>query len=193
MDQGILAELQRRYAEPHRVWHRWPRVAWMLAEAEELAAAIADRTAFILAVLFHRAVFDRQRGDGAQRSEELMRGMLGATVPPATLARAGALIRALAAQELPHGPDPSLRGDAALLLDLDNAVLGASPAEFDAYEAGHRAEFVHMKDDAYRLGRVAALRMLLWRERVYVTDRFALPLERRARSNVERLMARLEG
>ena len=193
MDPGILAELQRRYAEPHRVWHRWPRVAWMLAEAEELAAAIADRTAFILAVLFHRAVFDRRLGGGAQRSAALMREMLGATVPEGRLARAGELIRALAAQELPRTKDPSLRGDAALLLDLDNAVLGAPEAEFDAYEAGYRAEFAHLKDDAYRLGRVAALQMLLWRERIYVTDRFSLLLERRARRNVERLMARMEG
>jgi predicted metal-dependent HD superfamily phosphohydrolase len=193
LDAGILAELQRRYAEPHRAFHRWPRVAELLAQAEDVAAAIADRSAFILAVLFHKAVFDRREADSARRSAALMREMAGAGTPDWTLARAERLILALDAQKIPETRDASLRGDAALLLDMENAVLGAPSGEFDAYEAGYREEFAHLREDNYRLGRVAALQMLLWRERIYITDRYYLPLEKRARRNVERLLTRLEG
>jgi predicted metal-dependent HD superfamily phosphohydrolase len=190
LDAGILAELQRRYAEPHRAWHRWPRVAEMLDRAEDVAAAIADRPAFILAVLFHRAVFDRRMADSAAQSVALMRQLVPG-MPRARLARAEALIQALARQDLPETRDPSLRGDAGLMLDMDRAVLGAPVAEFDAHEAAFRSEFTHLGDDAYAAGRSGALQMLLWRDRIYFTDRYYLEHERAARRNIGRLLKRL--
>ena len=191
MDAAILDELRQRYAEPHRHLHVWPHVAGLLAQAEEIAAAIADRPAFILAVLFHRAVFDRRLPDSGPRSVALMREMAGPTTPAARLMRAEALILALAKQEVPETRDVSLRGDAALLLDMDRAKLGTEPAAFDTHEAAHRAEYPHLKEDAYAAGRAAELRMLAWRERIYHTDRYYLAQERRARRNLDRLIARL--
>lgn len=191
MDPAILEELRRRYAEPHRHLHVWSHVARLLAEAEDIAAAVADRPAFILAALFHRAVFDRRRADAAERSVALMRELAGRGAPAARLARAEALIMALARQELPPTRDPSLRGDAALLLDMDRAPLGDDARAFDAHEAAHRAEYAHMTDDAYAAGRAAELRLLLWRERIFHTDRYFLARERQARRNAERLLTRL--
>ncbi|HEV7266642.1 MAG TPA: hypothetical protein VGN83_17225 [Falsiroseomonas sp.] len=192
MDAGILAELQRRYAEPHRTWHRWPRVTEMLEQTADVAGAIADRQAFILAALFHRAVFDRRVPDSAARSIALMREMVPGTPKP-RMARAAALIQALARQDLPETGDPSLRGDASLMLDMDRAVLGAPEAAFEAHEAAFRREFAHLGDDAYAAGRSGALQMLLWRERIFHTDRYFLERERRARGNVTRLLKRLIG
>lgn len=191
MDPAILEELRRRYAEPHRHLHVWSHVARLLAEAEDIAAAVADRPAFILAALFHRAVFDRRRADAAERSVALMRELAGRGAPAARLARAEALIMALARQELPPTRDPSLRGDAALLLDMDRAPLGDDARAFDTHEAAHRAEYAHMTDDAYAAGRAAELRLLLWRERIFHTDRYFLARERQARRNAERLLTRL--
>lgn len=193
LDPPVLAELRWRYADPSRTCHDWTRVAEMLAQAEDLAHAIAERPAFILAVLFHKAVFDRRRTDGAAESAAVMRRLLGASVPAATLARAAALIAALAAEAVPQTRDASLRGDSALLLDMDNAVLGAPPARFDAHETAFRREYAHLDDDAYADGRAAALEMLLWRERVYLTDRFYLEREKAARRNIARAIARLRG
>ena len=193
MDAVLLAELRRRYAEPHRHLHVWSHVAAMLAEAEEVAAAIADRPAFILAVLFQRAVFDRRSPDAAARSVALMRQMVGPAVPAARHARTEALVMALARQELPETRDASLRGDAALLLDMDRAPLGAGAAAFAAHEAAHRAEYAHLTDDAYAAGRAAEVRLWLWRDRIFHTDRYALARERAARRNLEGLLARLEG
>jgi predicted metal-dependent HD superfamily phosphohydrolase len=192
VDPAFLAELQRRHAEPHRRHHTWSRVAGLLAMAEEVAHGIADRPAFILALLFHTAIFDRAQPGNARKSAALMREVLGGRVPEERLARAEALIHAFALQELPDTDDPSLRGDAALLLDMDNAPLGAPPAEYDAYEAAIRAEFAHLPDGAWEDGRAAQLRMLLWRERIYRTDRFFLAHEKRARRNLERRLAALE-
>jgi predicted metal-dependent HD superfamily phosphohydrolase len=192
VDAALLAELQRRYAEPHRHAHCWPRVSAMLAEAEEVAQAIAERPPFVLAVLFHRAVFDRRIGNGGEQSAKLMRRLLQGA-PERLLARAEALIMAVQRQELPETDDPSLRGDAALLLDMDRAVLGAPAATFAAHEAAYRAEYAHLVDDAYAAGRSAELRLLLWRERIFLTDRYYLEHERRARRNITGLLERLGG
>ncbi len=187
-----MEELRRRHAEPHRALHDWSRVATLLAEAEELAGAVADRPAFILAILFHAAVFHRAEAHCAERSVALMRERLAATVHPATLDRAAALILAMARGEIPQTEDPSLRGDAALLLDIANATLAAPPAAFAAIEAANRQEFAHLPEDRYRAGRAAQLRTLLWRERLYRTDRYYLAHERAARANLEALLRRLE-
>jgi predicted metal-dependent HD superfamily phosphohydrolase len=165
----------------------------MLATAEDIAHGIADRPAFILAVLFHSAVFDRTRPGNAEASAALMRRLLGPRMPDETLARAEALIGAVVRQELPETDDPSLRGDAMLLLDMDNAPLGAPAAEHAAYEAALRAEYPHLSDDRYATGRAAALRIALWRERIFRTDRFFLAHERSARRNAESRLAELEG
>lgn len=193
MTPAILADLRHRHAEPHRAWHDWNRVADMLAMAEEVSAAIADKPAFILAVMFHTAVFDRAVPGHAEASAALLRRHLGASMPPHMLDRAEALIHAVTRQDMPETEDPSLRGDACLLLDMDNAILGESPARYDAYEAADRREYAHLRDDRYEFGRIAALRMLLWRERIYRTDRFFLDREKRARRNIEATLRRLEG
>jgi predicted metal-dependent HD superfamily phosphohydrolase len=165
----------------------------MLAMAEDIAHGIAERAPFIMAVLFHAAVFDPARpAEAPARSAALMREKLGAALPPAVLARAEALIHAISRQELPETGDPSLRGDAMLLLDMDLAWLGDPPAEFDAAEAALRRECAHLNEGRYAAGRAAALRLMLWRDRIYRTDRFFLSHERRARRNLERRLAELE-
>ena len=191
MDQGVLADLQHRHAEPHRHHHTWPRVAAMLAMTEEIAHGIADRPAFLLAILFHTAVFDRTRANPAAESTALMRRMVAA--PAARLDRAAALIAAWARGELPATDDPSLRGDAALLLDMDAVPLGAPPPAHLAYEAAIRRESAHLPDDHWADGRASALRLLLWRDRIYRTDRFHLAHERQARRNIDAMLTRLEG
>ncbi len=189
LDPAIMADLRWRYADPSRAWHDWDRVATLLGMAEDLSHAIGERAPFILAILFHAAVFDRRRHDWDAASVALMRAKVGWPAP--LLDRAEALVLAMARGELPSARDPSLRGDAALLLDMDNAVLGEAPAAFEAHEAAWRREYGHLKDEAYAAGRTAALEMLLWRDRVYWTDRFHLEREKRARRNIEGLIERL--
>lgn len=187
----VLTDLKHRHAEPHRVHHVWAGVAERLALAEEVLGGIADRLAFILAVLFRHAVCDPRRGDNAASSAALLERQLRGVLPAPRLARAAELIRAADSAEPPETGDPSLRGDTALLADIDAAILGAPPARYAAYEAALRREAAQMAEDPWRAGRSAALQMLLWRDRLYRTDRFFLAHERQARRNIEARIAEL--
>jgi len=188
----LLADLQRRYAEPHRTVHTWDRIAELLQMAEDVVNGIAGRSAFILAILFHRAVFDPRSGDSSIHSAALMRDFVGAGMPADVLDRAEALILAVTGGAIPDTEDPSLRGDAALLLDFDHAVLGSDAQHFAAHEAALRAEFAHLPEERYRIARGAALQMLLWKERIFLTDRFFLEREKRARRNIGNAILHLE-
>jgi predicted metal-dependent HD superfamily phosphohydrolase len=187
-----LADLRHRHAEPHRKLHTWDRVGELLQFAEDVVNGIAERPAFILAILFHKSVFTPRATDSATRSVELMRTSIGASAPPGTLDRAEALIRAIDEREVPETDDPSLRGDAALLLDFDNAVLGDDARRFSEYEEALRQEAAHLPAERYRMARSAALQMLLWKNRIFHTDRFYLEREKRARRNIEGAIAHLE-
>lgn len=81
--------------------------------------------------------------------------------------------------------------DARLVADIDLAVLGAPPAEFDAYERGIRAEYAWVPPEAYREGRGRVLRAFLRRRRIYRTESFEDRLGSCARENLQRAMEKL--
>jgi predicted metal-dependent HD superfamily phosphohydrolase len=188
----LLANLQRRYGEPHRTVHTWARIGELLQMAEDVVNGIAGRSAFILAILFHKAVYDPRAADSPRRSVTLMRQFISTSVSSDELDRAEALIMAMTLREMPETDDSSLRGDAALLLDFDHAVLGSDEKRFKNHEAALRSEFPHLPLERYRSARSAALQMLLWKDRIFLTDRFYLEREKRARRNIEGALLQLE-
>ena len=83
--------------------------------------------------------------------------------------------------------DPQVGADdhaAAILFDADLAILGSSPAEYQAYVTGVRAEYAHVDDDTWRVGRPAVLHRFLDRPAIYVTPTMRAARERRARANL---------
>lgn len=189
----LIAELRNRYAEPHRTFHTWDRIGELLQMAEDVVDGIAGRSALVLAILFHKAVFDMRTAESPIRSAVLMRELVGKSVPLDTLDRAEALIMAMARREIPNTNDSSLRGDAALLLDFDHAILGSDEVRFSSYEAALGRESVHLPPERYRAARSAALQILLWEKRIFRTDRFFLEREKRARRNIKKAIADMDG
>ena len=107
---------------------------------------------------------------------------------PAQLGRVAWLIEGTA------GHDPAVAADApdaAVLFDADLAILGSSPAEYQAYVTGVRTEYAHVDDAGWRSGRAAVLRMFLDRERIYATATMRTARERRARANLAAELAGL--
>src|SRR5690606_13982957 len=102
-------------------------------------AAHAARPAEVaLALWFHDAVYDLQASDNEARSAEwAQETMRAAGASAQAVARVHALVMATCHSALPEGPD------AELLVDIDLAILGATPARFAEYERQIRVEYAH--------------------------------------------------
>jgi predicted metal-dependent HD superfamily phosphohydrolase len=87
-----------------------------------------------------------------------------------------------------------LRGTnlAAVFLDLDLSILGASEDDYDGYTKQIQEEYGCYSVGEYRNGRIKVMKGLLNRERLYFTDYFHLKYEARARENIEREIKSLE-
>jgi predicted metal-dependent HD superfamily phosphohydrolase len=182
---GLMNQLVAAYSERHRHYHTLQHLRECLVQFDA-AAMLARRPAEVeLALWFHDAVYDPRRGDNEERSADWARDSVLAAGCGADMAdRVAALV--LATQSHVAAGDDA---DAALLLDVDLAILGAAPARFDEYEKQIRAEYAHVPDDDFRLGRARVLRGFLARERIYATGVFHDALEARARANLGRSLA----
>lgn len=187
------AALRARYGEPHRHHHGLPHVEAMLAGLRDLDGAVVHPAAVEVAIWYHDAVYDPARTDNEARSAALLRAELDGLAHPDLVEGADLLVRLTAGHHLPADLAPRWRGDAALFLDLDLAVLGASAEVYDAYEAGIAAEHEPVHGPAYRPGRAAFLESLLARPRLYHSERFHGALDASARANLRRALSGLRG
>lgn len=176
------ATLIAAWNAPHRRYHGASHLRDCLVELDGVRG-VARRPAEVeLALWFHDAVYDPRATDNEARSADLARTML--VGPTDAVDRIAAMVNATATHE-PETPD------AALLCDIDLAVLGAEPAAFDAYEVAVRAEYDWVADADWRAGRTRVLRRFLERPRLYHTPQMATRYADAARANLERALARL--
>jgi len=87
--------------------------------------------------------------------------------------------------------DPAASGDAALVADVDLAILGAPRPRFLEYESQVGREYAWLPGEAFRAGRAALLEALLARPRIYATELFAERFEAAARANLRDALTRL--
>jgi len=185
---GLLNQLMAAYSQQHRRYHTLQHLRECLLHAQA-TRTLAQRPAEVeLALWFHDAVYDPQRDDNEARSAQWARASIDqAGCDPAVGERVSALV--LATRSHAASTDP----DTQLVLDIDLAVLGASPARFDEYEAQVRAEYAHVSDADWRAGRSRLLQRFLDRPRLYLTDAYHGALEARARDNLARSLQALSG
>jgi predicted metal-dependent HD superfamily phosphohydrolase len=187
---AALDELLSRHRQPHRRYHTATHVMWVLRHIDDLAAdsTPVDLDAVRAAALFHDAVYDPRSPTNEHDSAGLARRVLAdCGWEPARVDRVAALIELTAGHV---APDTDLGAD--ILLDADLAILGAEPAEYRAYVTGVRAEYAHVDDDAWRVGRAAVLRSFLDRPAIYRTTSMQAARERRARANLSAELAELQ-
>jgi predicted metal-dependent HD superfamily phosphohydrolase len=174
-----LPALLARYREPQRHYHTLQHLEECFAAFALLRGQAMRPGEIELALWFHDAVYDPARRDNEALSAGLAADCLrSASADAAVIDRVVSMI--LATRHHEAGDD----GDCAILLDVDLAILGAAPARFAEYERQIRAEYAHVPDDAYRVGRGQVLAGFLARPRLYLTDLFFERNERQARHNL---------
>jgi len=188
LDADLHDALIASYQEPQRDYHTLQHLREALALLPRWAAAAARPAHVALALWFHDAVYDPRAGGQAneRRSAHWARSAAWAAGTSDETADAlHALVMATCHDAEPIGPD------AQLLVDIDLAILGAGEARFDEYERQVRAEYAHVPDDAFRDGRRRILQQFLDRPAIYRTPAARRALERRARANLARSIARM--
>jgi predicted metal-dependent HD superfamily phosphohydrolase len=171
-------DLADRYAEPHRGYHNADHVLAVVRDVDMLAEAdnrtARERAVLTLAALTHDVIYDGVPGEDERRSAEWARERLTG-LPEADA------VAALVPATADHTSDDPLT---CLLLDADLAILGSDPATYERYRAAVRAEYAHVPDDAWRVGRANVLRALAQRDPLYVTPHARERWEDRAKANL---------
>jgi predicted metal-dependent HD superfamily phosphohydrolase len=176
------------YADPSRHYHDRRHLAEVLERLDELVLAEVDfdRTAVTLAAWFHDAVYDGER-DAEERSAAWAEDALAGHCPAETVAEVARLVR----MTEHHDPAEDDAGGCALS-DADLGILAAGAERYADYAAAVRAEYDHLTEDEFRLGRAVVLRGLLERERLFQTAYARREWEAVARANIVRELASLE-
>jgi predicted metal-dependent HD superfamily phosphohydrolase len=188
----VRAELLRAYAAPERHYHGLRHIEALLGLADQHADAIADRDAVEAAIWFHDAIYDTRRSDNEERSAQLATARLADTAAPDRIASIATMIRATAGHAVPAFADAAAAQDCALFLDMDLAILGSPPADFDAYEQAVRREYDWVAEPQWIAGRRVVLAGFLARPAIYATAAFRATHEAAARRNLADAMARLD-
>lgn len=170
------------YLEAGRAYHNAQHIRAMLHALDSRGVLTP---ALALAVWGHDLIYDARAGDNEERSASTFDGWLASQAVSAELRQeVHALILATK-----HNAPPATRAE-ALLVDADLAILGASAADFAAYDAAIRQEYAHVPGLLYRVGRKKVLRGFLNRGQIYTTPEFA-GLEGQARWNLTGAVGRL--
>ncbi|GAB4060352.1 HD domain-containing protein [Catellatospora paridis] len=168
----VGTELINRWSEPQRHYHT----------VEHLAACldlVGDEPVVALAVWGHDAVYDPTAADNEERSAVLTGELLTECgLPVALVEEVTRLVRLTAG----HSVSPGDR-DGALLADADLAILAAPWPDYVRYVAAVRAEYAHVPDDLWRIGRSTVLQSLLALPTLY---HHTPALEPSARANLQR-------
>lgn len=182
----VLAAL---YAHPPRVYHTLGHAAACLPWLDTIRPLVGNVAEVEFALFLHDSVYVPGRADNEARSAEIATMFL-ARLGPGAVRHAGAVTQLILAT---RHDGTVLSGDAALLADIDLAILGSLPDEYDAYAAAIRAEFGHVDDSGFRAGRAQFLRRLMQRPRIYHSTWAAECFEAAARANLGRELAQLAG
>ena len=180
-DPALLERLLTSYAEPARHYHTLQHLNECLDLFERVAHLAARPGEAALALWFHDAVYVPLAKDNEARSADWAGEALRAAGTSDTVVeRIEALIMATAHHEAPQG------SDVRLVIDVDLAILGSSPARFAEYEQQIRSEYAAVPAGLYAEKRREVLAGFLARPVIYATPELHAQLEQQARMNLRR-------
>lgn len=170
----LFGELQAAYGKPQRFYHNQRHIAECLQLALEFDAA----PELPAAIWFHDVIYDPKRNDNEEQSATLAtKRLTELNVPAETIQRISNMILATKT----HASDAP---ETQLLLDIDLAVLGASPDRFADYNQSICREYSWVPDQKYQEARRQVLQAFIDRPAIYLTPQLHARLEAPARYNI---------
>jgi predicted metal-dependent HD superfamily phosphohydrolase len=176
----VWAVIAAGYSEPHRHYHTLVHLEHCLRELEVVEDRSERLLELELAIFFHDLVYDPERTDNeevsAQRARDLL---LESAVSSEIVERVAELILSTKAHSV------ALTGDAALLSDIDLAILGSQPERYREYEAEVRREYQFVPEELFWTHRGRFARSFLDRKRIFHSPELFERYEEQARINLE--------
>lgn len=186
--EEVYSALASAYSESHRHYHTTRHIDDCLSQLDSAASIAESPEEVELALWFHDAVYRPISSKNELESAEWARSFLRASA--ADGARVQRVYDHILATR--HGEE-SLRGDAAVVVDIDLSILGREPETYDEFERSIRREYEWVPWTVYRNKRTEILSSFLGRTEIYATELFRNRFEARARQNLERAIQSLNG
>lgn len=178
----ILNILIAAYSEKQRAYHTVQHLYECLALLESVRSDLNDVYAVALALWFHDVIYDPQAKDNEFKSAELFEQCMAQDLPVNTVQKIKQWI--LATQK--HIATDEL--DLQFLLDIDLAILAATPERFMQYEQQIQQEYAWVDPEVYSIKRKEVLAHFYQSDRLYQTTYFQQNFELRAKQNLQRTL-----
>ncbi len=164
--QAAYKDLVARYGEPHRRYHTLEHIGEVLE--------LVDGTEVELAAWFHDVIYDTSAPDSEARSAVYAGDVLRRLGAPVDVVSEVQRLIELTASHT--AADDDIIGQKLIAADL--AILSSSSERYERYARDVRAEYAHVDDESWRVGRTSVLTSLL-----------AVAVDEQARSNLSRELA----
>lgn len=185
---GSFGVLVSRYSEPHRKYHDLSHIQDCLAKFDSMRDLTENVVAVELAIWFHDIVYDPLSRTNEEDSAETFRAVMAPYALSEVLCRT--VCDLILSTRHVSAPETI---DAAVLHDVDLSILGSESDAYLNYCRCIREEYSGYADDPYREGRAQFLRKMLGMEWIYCTAHGRDRYEPRARQNLVRELALLQG
>lgn len=170
------------YQQDTRHYHNLDHIAHCLEGLARFEASAQHPAEVTLALWFHDAVYNAKAKDNEAQSARM------AHVELSGLGVTGTSLERICEHILATRDHKSKHPDAHLLIDLDLAILAASPARYDRFEQEIRQEFAHVPGFLFKLGRRKVLKAFIKREHIYNLPEPRALWEQAARENLRRAL-----
>ncbi len=186
--EALMRELVAAYQEPHRKYHQVQHLIECLTIFDAYRGCAQEPGEVEMALWFHDAVYHLKAFDNEAMSARWAAQALGqAGVCFERIDRITHHILATKHAALPK------EGDQALLVDIDLAILGATPERFEEYERQVRQEYAFVPSFVFRRQRKKLLKAFLARPQLYATPALRARFDAQARTNIAMALTRLGG
>jgi predicted metal-dependent HD superfamily phosphohydrolase len=186
-DPAVFRQLVHAYETPPRAYHNLGHILFCLNEFRPVEHLLNNPDAVEATIFFHDAIYDPRATDNELQSAHLAaRSLHSLSATQMLIDTVYTLIL-----DTQHRSPPSTP-DGQYLVDIDLAILGRSPAEFDTYDRAIREEYAHVPEPTYRPARAKVLRSFLSRPHLYHTPHFQRKYAHQAHINLANAIAGLE-
>ncbi|MBJ8439341.1 metal-dependent hydrolase [Acinetobacter junii] len=180
--QKIFNKLIAAYSEKQRAYHTLQHLYECLVLVDSIRADLNDAHAVAVALWFHDAVYDPQAKDNELKSAELFEQYLAQDLSADDVQK---IKRWIVATQKHEETDER---DLQFLLDIDLAILAASPERFAEYEQQVQQEYAWVDPDVYSIKRKEVLTHFYQAEPLYQTEYFQHSFEQRAKMNLKNII-----